>query len=713
MANSPRPANLLGATALRSLALALGGTLAVLAALFLGTAHDARADTVITTCTGTVIQAALSAGGVVTFNCGGPVTVPIAQTLVVSRTVTLDGGNAVTLDGQGLTRILSVTVGSALTLTNITLVNGNAADGRGGGGVHVGMTGTLLSLNTVYTTNRALTGPLANGGAVFGEPASTLDIRGSTFLSNTAANNGGAAFAPTATVSGSTFLRNTAVSFGGAVAAGTTTISGSTFLSNTATAGGAVDATTVTISGSTFVSNTATAGGAVQATTVTISGSTFLSNTASNGGAVGGSLVTINGSTLENNTANTGGAVQASFVTLSGSTLENNTASFGGAVGASTLTINGSTFLGNTAILSGGVVDATFLTISGSTFVSNTASRGGAVAASAATIENSTLVSNAASLGGGAVFFGTTLVLTNATVVANGAATFSSTAATRPFTLTDSIVAGPGSPLCAYPATLKGVNVIEGTSCGTIGIINAAPLLGPLQDNGGPTWTAAPLPGSPAIGAAGFCLPTDQRGAVRTAPCDVGAYETGAAPALTALLPPTGVALSPAFVLTGTGSGFLTGTVALWNGSPRSTTVLNSTTLTVTIPASDLAASGVVLVAARYGLAADSLSTSLPFTITKASQTITFAPLPDRAVGDPPFTVAATASSGLPVAFTASGTCSVAGALVTVTGTGSCTITASQPGDATYNPAAPVGQTFMVRPVMVYIPAAFAGSSSG
>ena len=56
------------------------------------------------------------------------------------------------------------------------------------------------------------------------------------------------------------------------------------------------------------------------------------------------------------------------------------------------------------------------------------------------------------------------------------------------------------------------------------------PMLGPLQDNGGPTFTMALLPGSPAIGAA-FFLPnqpaTDQRGGPRVQGRwpDAGAYE--------------------------------------------------------------------------------------------------------------------------------------------------------------------------------------------
>jgi hypothetical protein len=54
-------------------------------------------------------------------------------------------------------------------------------------------------------------------------------------------------------------------------------------------------------------------------------------------------------------------------------------------------------------------------------------------------------------------------------------------------------------------------------------------VLGPLQDNGGPTWTHALLPGSPAIdrGEAGQCPATDQRGVSRPqgAGCDLGAFE--------------------------------------------------------------------------------------------------------------------------------------------------------------------------------------------
>jgi len=80
----------------------------------------------------------------------------------------------------------------------------------------------------------------------------------------------------------------------------------------------------------------------------------------------------------------------------------------------------------------------------------------------------------------------------------------------------------------------------------------------------------------------------------------------------------------------------------------------------------------------------------------EANQTITFEALGHKTFGDQDFAVHATASSGLAVSFTASGNCTVSGATVHITGAGSCTITASQPGDANYNLAPTVSQSFSI-----------------
>ena len=80
----------------------------------------------------------------------------------------------------------------------------------------------------------------------------------------------------------------------------------------------------------------------------------------------------------------------------------------------------------------------------------------------------------------------------------------------------------------------------------------------------------------------------------------------------------------------------------------------------------------------------------------KLAQQIDFAPLPDRTYGEPDFTIAATATSGLPVTFSASGACTISGTTVHITNVGSCAITATQAGDDTYVPADPVTRTFAI-----------------
>jgi hypothetical protein len=82
--------------------------------------------------------------------------------------------------------------------------------------------------------------------------------------------------------------------------------------------------------------------------------------------------------------------------------------------------------------------------------------------------------------------------------------------------------------------------------------------------------------------------------------------------------------------------------------------------------------------------------------LAELCQTITFGALVERTYGDRDFSVSARASSGLAVSFAASGPCTVSGAAVHLTSAGSCTVTASQAGDANYNPAPDVSQTFAI-----------------
>ncbi len=87
------------------------------------------------------------------------------------------------------------------------------------------------------------------------------------------------------------------------------------------------------------------------------------------------------------------------------------------------------------------------------------------------------------------------------------------------------------------------------------------------------------------------------------------------------------------------------------------------------------------------------------FNIVKAPQAITFGNIANKTIFDPPFAVTATASSGLPVSFAASGDCTIAANVVSLDGLGSCSLSARQAGNAIYNPAPDVQQTFAITKV--------------
>lgn len=94
----------------------------------------------------------------------------------------------------------------------------------------------------------------------------------------------------------------------------------------------------------------------------------------------------------------------------------------------------------------------------------------------------------------------------------------------------------------------------------------------------------------------------------------------------------------------------------------------------------------------------------IAFSRTVHQQTITFDALADKSLGDGNFSLSATASSGLTVTFTSSNpnVATVSGNTVTIVGPGTSTITASQPGNASYSAAPDVQQTLTVNAVWHY-----------
>ena len=179
-----------------------------------------------------------------------------------------------------------------------------------------------------------------------------------------------------------------------------------------------------------------------------------------------------------------------------------------------------------------GTVNLTRSTVSG-----NSGTRGGGMEIRGTlTVTNSTFSSNAATSGeGAAIWLSTgTLVITNSTITGNSATTkgggiydFSSGGTTS---LVNTIIAGntaATSPDCFGSPTSLGSNLIGNNSgCSytsasgdLVGTFSTPiePLLGTLQDNGGPTFTHELLTGSPAIdnGNDSAAPATDQRGTSR------------------------------------------------------------------------------------------------------------------------------------------------------------------------------------------------------
>ena len=193
----------------------------------------------------------------------------------------------------------------------------------------------------------------------------------------------------------------------------------------------------------------------------------------------------------------------------------------------------------------GGVLNEGMMTIDSSTIYANDASSleggfgGGIANTGTMTITNSTISRNSASgfeqKWGGGLFNdrGAVLTLIHTTITDNtsdsGGDGISNEGTVY---LSNTIIAGNGDNDCEGWISYGdlGYNLIGDGSCGFP--VGGDPLLGPLQDNGGLTWTHALLAGSPAVDAGdcyGGTLLVDQRGVPRPqgAACDIGSFEEG------------------------------------------------------------------------------------------------------------------------------------------------------------------------------------------
>jgi len=457
----------------------------------------------------------------ITFSVAGTVTVGSQFDLLASGgPLVIDGGEKIAVSGGGTTRIFFVNGAIDLRLEGLTVANGRTPQNTTGAGLYNGG-GNLTIRQCAFVRNGVNAFYYQYGGAIYSEGGS-LTILDSRFEGNTATGySAGVAVHESVTIiQRSTFLNNHITVNGG---------SGAVFLST---------APSFTIQDSLFISNTATdGGGAIYSNgPMTLINNTFLGNGTEgdcNGQASCGGAIRTNGvTTIENSLfsgnyvlhGGAGGVANSGSLTILNTTFSDNTSLNGGAGGAvyhsgGLLSIANSTFWDNHSISGGGVDNhLAALTILNSTFSGNSAAYGGGInnQDGTVTIVNTTIFSNSATTGGGINHTGGSMVLTNTILAANT----------------------PGGD-CAGNLTDSGHNLSSDASCGfdpaNGSLPNTDPLLGPLQDNGGPTWTHALPLNSPAIEAGdnAACPHTDQRGIPRPIDsngdsdevCEIGAYE--------------------------------------------------------------------------------------------------------------------------------------------------------------------------------------------
>ncbi|MGH9918638.1 MAG: choice-of-anchor Q domain-containing protein, partial [Nitrososphaerales archaeon] len=208
-------------------------------------------------------------------------------------------------------------------------------------------------------------------------------------------------------------------------------------------------------------------------------------------------------------------------------------------------TVTGSTLSCNG---NGIFTDTGTTTVTDSTFSGNNAS-GVLNAGGNVNVTNSTIFSNSDS---GIFNEGGTVNVTDSTISSNS---FGINTSAGTVNLGTSILADNFGN-CNGTITDNGYNIDDDSSCffSATGSVNDSSNLdshlGPLAYNGGLTETVALLPGSPAIDKvpAVDCPVTDQRGTPRTAPCDMGAYDTDGnneLPYLTLSGPPSATRWSP------------------------------------------------------------------------------------------------------------------------------------------------------------------------
>ncbi|TVR01046.1 MAG: hypothetical protein EA398_10690 [Deltaproteobacteria bacterium] len=493
-------------------------------------------------CPEDALHQAVSAGGIIVFDCGEDSTlIPITRALEppIDRDTILDGDGRIVLDGgrgEGRrTRILHAhspnyrTTEARVVLQGLTLQNAHAPaedftpqdaanpecawgyrDGEGGA-VRVRDI-RLHVIDSVFIGNRAAEiGPDTGGGAIYALGALEVIVEGSTFIDNRGANGGAIGLLQSdGLFANSVFRDNRAtgegLNFGGA--------SGCPNFNHAEQGGAGGNGGAIVIDGA-DVDRVSLCGVTIRDSRAGGLGTLFRTPNRQRG------LTTLHRVLFDGNHAAAGGGalwMQDMDLRITASTFAHNSADgLGGGLRldqgphGSTLLLENSTVVGNVAHQSLG---------------------GGLVFSGEGHVRNVTFADNEAA--GGEGFFG-------AAIVAHGDAftslrvdntLFANNLDDHPWTPMTCSIRNPGNPgvlpgtgNVQWPRLRHGDAGVEDNPC-TEGVTFADPGLGALGDHGGPTPTRLPAANGPAAGAGSGCPDEDQRGRPRPAEgCTAGAVE--------------------------------------------------------------------------------------------------------------------------------------------------------------------------------------------
>jgi len=434
-------------------------------------------------------------GDTIDFAITGTITLSSGE-LLVDKSITISGSGAdnVAVDGNSKSRVLHVGSGTTVAISGLTVAHGNPTDPSDDGSGIYNDYATLALNNCAISNNAGVGGGVANDHGM-------LTMSDCTISGNYTGDRGGGILNDDGTLSvNHCVVGPNNVSYAGAGIYNT----GSSSL-------------------------------------LTIVDSSITYNFNDGGGRGGGiyndsGMVSLVNSTLSQNYAallpdpSGGGIMNGGIMEITNSTLSRNFAGYigGGILNSGTLTLTNSTVTGNHAGTNyqgtgygGGIYNYGTIQITNSSITGNDASGkepsgwgGGIGNEGSLEIHNSTFSDNHAGVHGGSVHGGT-VGIGNSILNAG---------------IPENIFSGGG-------VTSHGYNISSDNGGGYLNgpgdQISTNPLLGPLQDNGGPTFTHELLPGSPAINAGdpSFTPPPwyDQRGPdfyrLRNNRIDIGSFE--------------------------------------------------------------------------------------------------------------------------------------------------------------------------------------------